>query len=337
MGGLKTLCPQLSRKNALMKTAHVLLMLTLTAVLSEAQAQTGKWPEKPVRIIIASGPGGVDDFATRLVAPKLAELLGQQFIAENRPGAGGVIGQTLVLKSPPDGYIFLLAGGSMAGARYVNAQATYDVLRDFTPVSLVATLPFAMVVHPSVPAKNLKEYIVLARAQPGKMTFGMIGAGQIPYWSAILFNSMARIQAVEATYKTSSEALIDVMAGRIDYFFAAVNAAVAQKGKLRTLAVTAATRSPALPEVPTVAEAALPGYDMPAWVSIMGPAGVRSDIIASLNAGIGRTLAMPDIREKFAVSGLEPTPSTPEALTKRYADWIQRFGKIAKEAGLKPQ
>jgi tripartite-type tricarboxylate transporter receptor subunit TctC len=320
-----------------MRTAHLLLALALSAALPAAQAQTGKWPEKPVRIIIASGPGGVDDFATRLIAPKLTELLAQQFISENRPGAGGVIGQTLVLKSPPDGYTFLLAGGSMAGARYANAQATYDVLRDFTPVSLVGTLPFAMVVHPSVPAKSLQEYIALARTQPGKMTYGTIGAGQIPYWTVMLFNSMARIQAVEVAYKTTNEALIDVMAGRIDYFFTSVNAAVAQKAKLRTLAVTATTRSPAFPDVPTVAEAALPGYDMPAWFSIMGPAGVRPDIVAALNAAIGRALAMPDLREKFAVSGLETAPSTPEALTKRYADWIQRFGKIAKEAGLKPQ
>jgi tripartite-type tricarboxylate transporter receptor subunit TctC len=320
-----------------MRTAHLLFVLALSAALPAAQAQTGKWPEKPVRIIIASGPGGVDDFATRLIAPKLTELLGQQFISENRPGAGGVIGQTLVLKSPPDGYTFLLAGGSMAGARYANAQATYDVLRDFAPVSLVGTLPFAMVVHPSVPAKNLQEYIALARTQPGKMTYGTIGAGQIPYWTVMLFNSMARIQAVEVAYKTSNDALIDVMAGRIDYFFTSVNAAVAQKAKLRTLAVTATTRSPAFPDVPTVAEAALPGYDMPAWFSIMGPAGVRPYIVAALNDAIGRALAMPDIREKFAVSGLETAPSTPEALTKRYADWIQRFGKIAKEAGLKPQ
>jgi tripartite-type tricarboxylate transporter receptor subunit TctC len=300
-------------------------------------AQTAKWPDKPVRIIIASGPGGIDDFVTRLIAPKLTELLGQQFLSENRPGAGGFIGQTFVLKSAPDGYTLLLAGGSMAGARYVNAQVTYDVLRDFTPVSLLATLPFAMVVHLSVPAKNLKEYIALARAQPDKMIYGMIGAGQIPYWSAILFNSMARIQAVEVTYKTGGEALIDVMAGRIDYFFTGVNTAVAQKGKLRTLAVTGSTRSPVFPEVPTIAEAALPGYEMPAWVSIMGPAGMRPEIVASLNDAIGRVLAMPEIREKFAVGGVEPAPSSPAELTKRYADWIQRFGKIAKDAGIKPQ
>ena len=326
----------LSRKKVHLSPA-VWLLLTLATALPAAHAQTVKWPDKPVRIIIAAGPGGGDDFVTRLIAPKLAEMLGQQFIAENRPGVGGMIGQTLVLKSAPDGYTFLLAGGSMAGARYVNAQVTYDVLRDFTPVSLVETSQFAMIVHPSVPAKNLKEYIALARAQPGKMTYGMIGAGQIPYWSAVLFNSMARIQAVEVTYKVGADAIIDVMAGRVDYYFAPLSTAVAQKAKLRTLAVTSITRSPALPEVSTVAEAALPGYEMPAWRSIMGPAGVRPEIVASLNAAIGRTLAMPDIRERFAIAGSEPAPSTPEELSKRYADWIQRFGKIAKEAGIKPQ
>ena len=165
-------------------------------------------------------------------------MLGQQFIVENRPGAGGLIGQSLVLKSPPDGYTLLLAGGSMAGARYVNAQVTYDVLRDFTPVSLVETSPFVMVVHPSVPAKNLKEYIALARSQPGKMTYGTIGAGQMPYWSAILFNNMARIKAVEVTYKTGGDAIIDVMGGRLDYYLRGLARAVANKERLRALAVT---------------------------------------------------------------------------------------------------
>ena len=320
-----------------MITTWVVVLLALVSAMSSALAQTGKWPEKPVRIITATGPGGGDDFVTRLIAPKLAEQLGQQFIVENRPGAGGWIGQSLVMKAPPDGYTFLLAGGSMAGARYVNAQVTYDVLRDFAPVSLVETSQFALIVHPSVPAKNLKEYIALARAQPGKMTYATIGAGQIPYWSALLFNSMARIQAVEVTYKAIGDASIEVMAGRVDYFFTSLQLAVAHQAKLRTLGVTSTVRSPAMPEVPTISEAALPGYDMPAWRSIMGPAGVRSDIVGSLNAAIGRALAMPDIREKFAVAGSEPAPSTPEELRKRYADWIQRFGKIAKEAGVKPQ
>ena len=146
-----------------MKTARWMLALALVAAFSAAHAQTGKWPERPVRIIIAAPPGGGDDFVTRLIAPKLSEQLGQQFIAENRPGAGGMIGQTAVMKSPPDGYTLLLAGGSMAGARYVNAAVTYDVLRDFTPVSHLEISPFFMLTHPNVPARNLKEYIALAR------------------------------------------------------------------------------------------------------------------------------------------------------------------------------
>ena len=314
-----------------------LLLLTAAGALPAAQDAGGKWPEKPVRIVVATGPGAGDDFITRLLAPKLSEMLRQQFVVENRPGAGGVIAQTFVKNAAPDGYTWLLAGGSMAGARYVNAAVTYDVLRDFTPVSLLETSQFVMVVHPSVPAKNAREYIALARSQPGKMTFGTIGPGQIPYWSAILFNNMAGIKAVEVTYKGTAEALTDTMAGRIDYYFIPLVAAVAHQARLRPLALTGMTRSAALPQVPTMSEAALPGYDMPAWRSIMGPAGVRRDIAGSLHAALGRALEMPDVREKMAHAGSEVATSTPEELSKRYADWIERFGKIARQAGIKPQ
>lgn len=320
-----------------MRTVHVLLMLVHAAALPAAQAQTAKWPEKPVRIIVAAPPGGGDDFVTRLISPKLAELLGRQFITENRPGAGGLIGQTLVLKSQPDGYTFLLAGGSMAGARYVNAQATYDVLRDFTPVTQLETSPFLLLVHPSVPAKNLKGYIALARSQPGKMTYATLGAGQMPFWNALLFNSMAGIKAVEVQYKTLAEPIVDVISGRIDYFIAPSALAVANRDRLRALAVTGATRLSLFPEVPTMAEAGLPGYDLPSWRSIMGPAGVRPDVVDALNGAIRQTLAMPDIRERLTQAGSQPAPSSPEELRKRYAEWIRIFGKIAKEAGLKPQ
>ena len=320
-----------------MRTASVLFMWALVTGIPAAHAQPVKWPDKPVRIIVAVGPGGVDDFVTRLIAPRLGERFGQQFIVDNRPGAGGLIGQTIVLKSPPDGYTLLLAGGSMAGARYVNANVNYDVLRDFTPVSLVVTTQFVMLVHPTVPARSLREYIALARSQPGRMTYGMIGAGQIPYWSALLFNSMAGIKAVEVTYKDPATAIIDVIAGRVDYFFAGAVAAAGNKAKLRTLAVTGGTRSPIFPEVPTVAEAALPGFEMPGWGSIMGPAGMRRDIVDALNAAIGRILAMPEIRDRMQNAGAEATPSTPEALARKYADWVERFGKIAKQAGIKPQ
>jgi tripartite-type tricarboxylate transporter receptor subunit TctC len=313
------------------------LMVVASSGLLHAAQEPGKWPEKSVRIVVAGAPGGGDDFVTRLLASKLSELLRQQFIVENRPGAGGMVGQTFVAKSPPDGYTWLLAGGSMAGARYVNAAVTYDVLRDFTPVALVETSQMVLVVHPSVPARTAKEYIVLARSQPGKMTYGVGGAGQIPYWSAILFHNMAGIKAVEVAYKSFPEATTDVIAGRIDYAFPSTIIAVGHKGRLRPLAVTSLTRSAAFPQVPTMSEAALPGYDMPAWRSIMGPAGVRPDIVAALNGALARALETPDVREKMLNVGSETASSTPEALSKRYADWIERFGNIAKQAGLKPQ
>jgi tripartite-type tricarboxylate transporter receptor subunit TctC len=318
-------------------SARSFVALVLAAALTAAHGQTGKWPERIVRIIIAGGPAGGDNFVTRLIAPNLGDQLGQQFVVENRPGVGGMLGQMAVMKSPPDGYTWLLAGGSMAGARYVNANVTYDVLHDFTPVSLLETSSFVMLVHPTIPAKGAKEYIALARAQSGKMTYATLGPGQMPYWSAILFNNMAGINSVEVQYKDSAIALVDLMAGRVDYYFAPSAAAVANKAKLRALAVTSITRSPAFPDVPTMAEAALPGYDMPTWRSIMGPAKVPRDIVVSLNAAIGRTLAMPDVREKLLNAGSTAAPSSPEELSKRYADWIERFGKIAKQAGIKPQ
>ena len=316
--------------------ALLVTFLLAIGVLPAADAAAQAYPAKPVRIIVAVGPGSGDDFVARLVASKLTEQFSQQFLVENRPGAGGFIGQSFVAKSPPDGYTLLLGGGSMAGARYVNAAVTYDVLRDFTQISLVETSPFVLVVHPSVPVRNLKEYIALARSRPEKMTFATIGAGQIPYWGVFLFNNMARINALEIQYKAPAEALVDVMSGRVDYIVAPVVSALTNRAKLRALAVTTTTRSPMLPEVPTMHEAALPGYAMPAWRSILGPAGMRREVVDTLNSAISRALTMPDLRELFQKAGSEPTPGSPEEVQKKYSEWILIFGKIAKDAGLKP-
>jgi tripartite-type tricarboxylate transporter receptor subunit TctC len=299
--------------------------------------QPSAYPNKPVRIIVAAGAGSGDDISARLLAAKLGELLGQPFIVENRPGAGGMIGQTFVAKSPPDGYTLLVAGGSMAGAHYVNANMSYDLQRDFTPVSLIETAPWSFVANPALPARNVREFIALARAQPRKLTYGTIGAGQIPYWSVMLFNSMAGIDAVEVTYKSGTDAIADVVAGRIDYFFPPLMNAVTSKDRLRVLAVTSRARSELLPEVPTLAEAGLPGYEMPAWRSIMGPAGLRREIVDILNGAIVKALASADLRDKLAKTGSVPTSSSPEELRKRYTDWSLIFGKIAKDVGLKPQ
>jgi tripartite-type tricarboxylate transporter receptor subunit TctC len=314
---------------------HIVLAATTAVSLTAVAADP--YPTKPVRIVVATGAGTVDDVSARVVAARVSELLGQQFFIENRPGAGGSIAQTLVAKSPPDGYTLLLAGGSMAGARYANANVSYDLLRDFTPVSLICTSEFALVVNPALPVRDVKELIALARSQPGKLTYGTIGAGQIPYWSVTLFNSMAGIQATEVPYKATPEVIVDVVAGRVDYYITGLSSVLPVKDKLRILAVTTRTRAQTLPEVPTMAEAALPGYEMPAWQSIMGPAKLPREVVAILNAAIAKSLATPEVRERLQKAGLTAAPSTPEELRKRYEDWMAIFGKIAKDVGLKPQ
>lgn len=301
----------------------------------ESRAQS--YPARPVRIVVAAAAGGTDDIPARLLAAKLGELLGQQFIVENKPGAGGMIGQTFVAKAPPDGYTLLLAGGSMAGAHYVNANMGYDLQRDFTPISLIETGPWSFVVGPHVPARNVQEFIALARAQPGKLTWASTGAGQIPYWSARMFNSMAGIDAVEVPYRAFPDSYQDVITGRVDYVFPGLANALTSKDKWRILAVTSRVRSQLLPDVPTMIESGLPDYEMPVWRSIMGPAGMPREATEVLHRAMVQALASPDLREKIAVTGSVAQSSSPDELRKRYEDWSRIFGKIAREAGLKPQ
>jgi tripartite-type tricarboxylate transporter receptor subunit TctC len=295
------------------------------------------YPTKPVKIVVAAGAGTVDDVGARIVAEKAGAILGQQFFIENRPGAGGSIGQAFVMKSPADGYTLLLAGGSMAGARYANANVTYDVLRDFTPVSLIATSVFALAANPALPIRDVKDLIAYAKKNPGKVTYGTIGAGQMPYWNVMLFNSMAGIDVVQVPYKASPEVVTDLIAGRVDYYITGLTSFLPVKDKLKILAVTTSERSEIMPEVPTMAEAALPGYDMPTWQSIMGPAGMQREHVATLNQAIGQALAATEVRERLQKAGLNAAPSTPEELRRRYEQWMAIFGKIAKDVGLKPQ
>ncbi|HSH89881.1 MAG TPA: tripartite tricarboxylate transporter substrate-binding protein, partial [Ramlibacter sp.] len=264
-------------------------------------------------------------------------LLGQQIVIDNRPGAGGMIGQTFVAKSANDGYTLLMAGGSMAGSHLVNANMGYDLQRDFTPISLIETGPWSMVGSPTLPVKDVREFIAYAKARPGKLNYGTIGVGQLPYWSARMFNSMAGIEAVEVTYKNGPDAMLDIIAGRLDYYFPALSNSITSKSQLKVLAMTSRTRSALMPDVPTLAESGLPDYEMPVWRSIMGPAGMKREVVDVLHAAIVKTMASPDIREKIAATGTVAASSTPDELRKRYADQSATFGKIAREAGLKPQ
>src|SRR5258706_4495081 len=225
----------------------------------------------------------------------------------------------------------------MAGARFANANVTYDVLRDFSPISLLATNACCLVASSALPVRNVKELIALAKASPGKLSHGTIGAGQIPYWSVQLFNTMAGIQVLEVPYKATPEVITDLIGGRVDYYIAGVGSFLPVKDKVRILAVTTLARDIALPEVPTMAEAGLPGYDMPAWVSIMGPGGMQPEHVEILNKAIGQSLASAEVRDRLLKAGFVATPSTPDDLRKRYEHWMGIFGKIAKDVGLKPQ
>jgi tripartite-type tricarboxylate transporter receptor subunit TctC len=312
------------------------LLLGTLWLIAGIAAAADPYPAKPVRIIVAAAPGGGDDFAARQLAAKLAEILGQQFICENRPGAGGMIGQTYVAKSPPDGYTLLLAGASMAGARFVNANVTYDLLRDFTPISLIESSPFALVARPTLPVASVKDLIALARAQPGKLTFATLGAGQMPYWNAAQLHGMAKIEAVEVQYKSVGDAMADVIAGRVDYWFAPLSMAIGVKDRVKILGVASRERSEMLPEVPSISET-LPDYSLPTWRSIMGPAGMQPEVVAVLNKAIARSLGSPDLRERYLKAGSVAVASTPEGLRARYEEYIGIFGKIARDNGIKPQ
>ena len=301
------------------------------------RAHAQSFPTRPVRIVVASQVGGSDDVPARLLATKLGELLGQQFVVENKLGAGGMIGQTYVAKAPPDGYTLLLAGGSMAGSHYVNANMGYDLQRDFTPISLIQTVPWTFVAGTNLPARNVREFVAHARSQPGKLTYGTLGAGQIPYWAARMFNSMAGIDAVEVPYTTFANAFLDMIAGRLDYLFPGLVGAMTNRDKTRILAVTSRARSHLLPDVPTMIEAGLPDYEMTAWQSLMGPAGMPREVTEVLHRAMVQALASPDLREKLAATGSVAQSSSPDELRKRYEDWSRIFGRIAREAGLKPQ
>jgi tripartite-type tricarboxylate transporter receptor subunit TctC len=213
----------------------------------------------------------------------------------------------------------------------------YDLMRDFTPISLLEQSPFALIANPALPAKSVAELIAYAKANPGKLNYATLGAGQIPYWGVVLFNSMAGIKASEVQYKAPADAQLDIIAGRVDYFVAPLVTAIGAKDKARVLGVTTQVPSEMLPGVPTVADSGLPGYDMPAWRSLMGPAGIPPDVVRVLNGAVRKALEAPDLRERFAKAGSMPSPSTPEELREKYRHWMGVFGRIAKEAKLQPQ
>lgn len=342
LGGDSKLCHAPTHR--IMAVFAVLLAVWALPRPAPAYAQTGSasagqsYPSKPVRFIVSTAAGTSDDFHARVIAPKLTELLGQQFIVEPRPGAGGLIAQTLVINAPPDGYTILLTGRSITAARFLNANVKFDQQRALSPAALLLTYSFVLVVNPALNATSVNEYIALARQQPGKISVVDTG-GTMPTVAATIFRAMAKVDIFSVAYKSGGQIPVDLMAGRVDSSFAPITTYLPHisAGKLRALGVTGAKRSAVLPNVPTIAEAGVPGYEAASWLFIAAPAGTPRTVIEKLNSAATRAIAMPDVRDSLMKAGSEPATSSVEELTKRIADATEQFGRIAKALGIKPQ
>ncbi|OGA51430.1 MAG: hypothetical protein A3F74_25620 [Betaproteobacteria bacterium RIFCSPLOWO2_12_FULL_62_58] len=295
------------------------------------------YPAKAVRILVGYVPGGAVDFTARLVGQKLSENLGQPVVVENRPGATTAIATERVARSPADGYTLLLIPISTAIQSALRANLPYDLKRDLAPVSLVSIGPFVLVVHPSLPVRNVKELIALARSQPGKLDVGSPGVGSANHLAGELFNMRTKIKVVHVPYKGSGEAVIAAASGLVPVSFPSLAGALPLLGssRLRALAVTSAKRVSLLPSVPTLDEAGLPGYDYSAWYGVSAPAGVPKDIIARLNAVLSKVV--PELKESLNKHGFEPQTSAPEQFAALIQREIERSAKLIQLTGLKAE
>ncbi|MBI4191762.1 MAG: tripartite tricarboxylate transporter substrate binding protein [Betaproteobacteria bacterium] len=313
------------------------VVIVLAQLLAfEASAQS--YPNKPVRIVAGSAPGGGNDTISRLLAPKLSEYLGQPVIVENRPGASGVIATERVALSPPDGYTLQMIVSSTLIVVALRADLPFDLERDLAPVSLASSLSLVLMVHPSVPARNVKELIALARSRPGKLDFGSTGVGSAAHLAGELFNSMAKIKLVNVPYKGSAGAVVATVAGEIPISFPSLSAALPLlgTGKIRLLAVTSAKRSSLTPSIPTLDESGVPGYDHTVWYGVLAPAAVPKDILAQLNAAILK-LNTAEMKEAVIKGGQELQTSSSAQFAAFIRSEIAKNAKLIKLIGLKPE
>ncbi len=319
---------------ALLTAASALAM----AATSHAQTVNADWPNKPIRMVVTFPPGGSSDAVVRMMGPRLGEKLGQQLVVDNRPGAGGNIGLAIVAKAAPDGYTLGVgAAGGLAVNVSLYAQMPYDPVRDFKPVTLLAGIPFVLVGHPSVAAKSLRELIAQAKAAPGKFSVGHGGNGTAMHLSSQLFSQMAGVQLVDVPYRGSGPAALDALSGQIPLAMVDLTSSLQQikAGKLVAFAVTSAQRLPMLPDVPTFAEAGVPGYESTGWFGVVAPAGTPPAIIARLNAEMVAALNDPEIRSAMRNLGMEPAPMKADEFEQYIKSEIQKWAKVIKTAGTK--
>jgi tripartite-type tricarboxylate transporter receptor subunit TctC len=313
-----------------------LLAAIAVCIAADISAQQN-YPAGPMRIVVPFTPGGGTDILARLIAQKLNESWGQPVVVDNRPGAAGTLGTAFVAKSVGDGHTLLIVPAGYAGNPGLYKKLPYDHTRDLAPVSWLASGPLTLVVHPSLPAKSVKELIAFARARPGEINFGSSGAGTLPHLSAELFNSMSGIKMVHIPYKGAGAAVTDVMAGRVPVYFMNILQSVSliKAGKLRALGVTTPQRTPIAPDIPSIAEAGLKGYDMTNWYGLLAPAATPREAIVKLNAEVVRILKLPDLTSRLADDGMTVVASSPERFAEFLARETDKFTKVIEAAGIK--
>jgi tripartite-type tricarboxylate transporter receptor subunit TctC len=319
---------------------RALLALLLLNLAHPAAAQSGPYPNRPVRIVVTVPPGGAADFIARTVGSKLSEALAQAVLVENRAGASGTIAADAVAKAAPDGYTLLQNSITTHGvAPLIFAKLPYDSFKDLAPITLLSQIPLIMVVNAEVPAGSVKDFVALARAKPGSLSFASSGAGGAPHLTGELFRSVTGADLVHVPYKGSGPAVTDLVAGRVQLMFDGAPSLLAhvKSGRLRMLAAASPQRNPLAPDVPTFAELGYPGIEVALWYGLMAPAGTPGAIVDRLNAELAKILALPDIRERFAAQGAAATPTTPEQFAQFMRREIARWEPVVKRAGVKAE
>jgi tripartite-type tricarboxylate transporter receptor subunit TctC len=311
------------------------LLLSLVLLVCSQLAAAQGYPNKPIRLVVAFPPGGSTDLAARALGERLVAALGQPIVIDNKPGASGNIGAEFVAKSAPDGYTLFMAATSFATAPAFFPKLPWHPVKDFAPVSLVATVPIIVVVHPSVPASTPAELIAYSKANPGKLNMASPGAATLTRLSGEMFKQAAGINWVTVHYKGGPPAAQDLLAGNAHVMFANISDVIGQvkSGRLRALAVTTARRSAVAPELPTLTEGALPGFAVATWQAVVAPAGTPREVVQRLNAEIVKAMSLPEIKERFLSFGTDAATSTPDELGRFLAEEVAKIGKIAKEVG----
>jgi tripartite-type tricarboxylate transporter receptor subunit TctC len=324
----------------MIRLLSIALASAVIAISGIAEAGEDEWPERPLRLVVPFPAGSSTDIIARIVAQKLSHRLGQQVVIENRAGASGNIGADAVAKAAPDGYTIGIATASThAVAASLSPNLPYDPIRDFAPVAMIGSQPYVLVLHPALPARNLAELIALAKAKPGTLNYGSAGIASLAHLATELFASMAGVNIIHVPYKSSSQSMTDMITGRLDMQFATIAPSLPtiRAGQLRALVTSGKTRVAALPELPTVAEAGIAGYEAALWVSLVVPSGTSPRIIARLNREVNDVLESSDGTEALVAQGMAPEPGPPEALTERIRGDIEKWRGVAAKAGIRSE